>query len=465
MRIDRRSRLLLRAHALVFAVSFLLLLALAAWLSTRFEIAAQWSIAGRADLSEATVTLLQRMEEPVEMVAFVRPDDLLADHVHSLAARYQQHKPDLRYRAVNPDSRPDLVRDFGIEGSGEIILEYRGRQERIRVPSEPRLSAALERLLRSDGRPIVFITGHGERSLLGQANHDLGSFGEYLRERGHQLQPIDVGQDVPGDASMLVVAGPRTDWLPGTRRLAERYLDDGGNLLWLVDDQDDERLGFLARRLALTLLPGVIVEPRAEELLGVDDPRMLALGNNSRHPALRELDGISLFVSARALEPRGDEQGEGDDGDSGDRPWDVSPLIMTEARHWADTSEPEQPEFDADAGDRRGPLAVGLGLSRPHPAAGNRDDSAEQRIVVMGDADFLSNAYLGNGENLQLGLRLVDWLSAGEGLVDVHGRAAPDQRLDFEQRTLMAIGIAFLLVLPALFLAVAGVLWWRRRRA
>lgn len=459
MRIDRRSRLLLRLHGLVFAVGFVLVLVLIAWLSTRHVFTTQWSSAGQADLPDSTVALLQRLEEPVEMVAFVHPDDMLADHVDALVARYQRHKPDLRYRLINPDSRPDLVRDFGVEGSGEIIIEYRGRQERVRVPSEPQLSAALERLHRSDDRPVVFMTGHGERSMQGRANHDLGSFGDYLRQRGHQLQPLGSGEAMPGNAAMLVVAGPRRDWLPGTRRMLERYLEAGGNLLWLVDDGDAERFDFLARRLSLELLPGVVVEPRAEELLEVDNPKLLVLSNYTDHPALRQLEGSALFVTAQALESVSNGQQGGDS-------WDAAPMVMTDARHWTETGDPENPAFDADAddGDRRGPLPVGLSLTRMHSAA-EQVGNTEQRIVVMGDADFLSNAYLGNGVNLNLGLQLVDWLSAGEGLVDVHSQAAPDQRLELEQRGLVIMGVLFLLVLPVLFLAVAGGLWWRRRRA
>ncbi len=452
MRMNRSSRLVLRIQGLVFILAFMTVLVLIAWLSTRFVIATNWSDAGRTALSESSVRLLERLDEPVDVVVFVRPDDVLADHMQDLVRRYQDHKADFRYRVVNPDARPDLVRDFGVEGSGELILEYRGRQERVRAPSEPRISAALERIHRSDTRPIVYMSGHGERDLLGKANHDLGSFGQYLMDRGHRLQPARPGDTLPRDAALVVVAGPRSDWMSGTRRELTEYLDQGGNLLWLVDDQDERRLGFLAEHLAIELVPGVVVEPRAEELLGVDNPRLLVLGDYPGHVALRELGGVSLFNAARALDHAGDND------------WNPAPLLVTEERHWSETGNPDSPGFDAGDGDTRGPLVVGLSLDRPLPGDDSRAEG-EQRVAVIGDADFLSNAYLGNGENLKLGLKLVDWLSAGDGIVDIHGRAAPDQRLHMGERRLLATGLGFLVALPVLSLLVAGGLWWRRRRA
>jgi ABC-type uncharacterized transport system involved in gliding motility auxiliary subunit len=84
---------------------------------------------------------------------------------------------------------------------------------------------------------------------------------------------------------------------------------------------------------------------------------------------------------------------------------------------------------------------------------------------VIGDADFLSNAFLGNGGNREFGQRMFDWLLQDDELVDIPDKGAPDRRLDITQRQLGAIGIGFLIVLPMLLLICGGVIWRRRRRA
>ncbi|MFV8836203.1 Gldg family protein [Aquisalimonas sp.] len=448
MRIDRRTLRWLRLNSFVMGIGFLAVLVLAAWLSTRYTVAVEWSTTGGGELSDSSVELLEGMDEPLEVVAFVRPDDFLAGHIERLVERYQRHHPDLRFRAINPDARPELVRQFGVEGQGEMVVEYRGRQEQVAAPSEQRLSAAIGRLAHADGRPVVYPVEHGERDLAGDANHDLGSFGGYLDERGHELSALNAGDGVPDDASLLVVAGPRSDWAPPLRDAVTDWVDAGGNLLWLVDEDDRERLDFLAEALGIAILPGIIIEPQAEALLGVDDPRLLLLADYPRHPALDRLDGMALFVGARALEL----------GDTAHEQWQVSQLLRSDERHWIELQDPDNPSFDAAAGERRGPLSVALTLSR----TGAND--AEQRVAVVGDADFLSNAYVGNGDNLQLGMQLVDWLTDGSGAGAMPGRAAPDQTLELTRTHTIAIGVGLLLVLPGLWLLGAGWAWWRRVR-
>ncbi len=449
MRIDRSTRLWLHLNSALTGLALIAVLALVAWLSTRYTVATEWSTTGRGELSESSVQLLGELDDQLEIVAFVRPDDFLANHIEGLVQRYQRHYPDLRFRAINPDARPDLVRQFGVEGQGEMVVEYQGRQEQVAAPSEPRLSAAIAALARRDGRPLVYPVGSGERDLEGDANHDMGGFGEHLVDQGHELESLPTLEDgVPGDASLLVISGPRSDWIPGAREAVEEWIDQGGNLLWLVDDGDRERLDFLAEALDVEILPGRVVEPRAEELLGVDNPRLLVLGDYPRHPALERLDGVSLFMDARALELTG----------VADDSWEVSQLLRSEERHWVEVQDPDNPAFDAEAGERRGPVSVGLTLSR------SVNDSHEQRVAVVGNAEFLSNAYLGNGANLQLGLQLVDWLTDGAAAGAMPGRAAPDQTLNLSRAQMIVIGFGFLVAVPVAWLGAAGWTWWRRRR-
>jgi ABC-type uncharacterized transport system involved in gliding motility auxiliary subunit len=84
---------------------------------------------------------------------------------------------------------------------------------------------------------------------------------------------------------------------------------------------------------------------------------------------------------------------------------------------------------------------------------------------VVGDGDFLSNSYLGNGGNLDLGLNLVRWLSGDDNLLDIPARTAPDSRLELSRTAGAAIGLGFLFILPLLLIATGLLIWWRRRRA
>ncbi|KAB2897176.1 MAG: ABC transporter, partial [Dokdonella sp.] len=164
---------------LAYAVFVLLLLVaatLAAFLSTRYRLERDWSHARSASLAPATLTLLARLDGPVEVVAYARSQGGLREVIANFVDRYQRAKPDLTLRFVDPDADPAAMREAGVSLDGELELRYRGRSERLKVLGESEFSSALLRLSRSGQRIVAFLEGEGERAPLGQANADLGRF-------------------------------------------------------------------------------------------------------------------------------------------------------------------------------------------------------------------------------------------------------------------------------------------------
>jgi hypothetical protein len=84
--------------------------------------------------------------------------------------------------------------------------------------------------------------------------------------------------------------------------------------------------------------------------------------------------------------------------------------------------------------------------------------------VVIGDGDFLANAYLHNAGNLELGTRLVHWLASEDELITIPPKVAPDTVLELSPLEAGIIGFGFLFVLPALLFGTGLALAWRRRR-
>ena len=106
-------------------------------------------------------------------------------------------------------------------------------------------------------------------------------------------------------------------------------------------------------------------------------------------------------------------------------------------------------------------MNIGLTLARSH----ENDDGEiyNQRIAIVGDADFLSNRYLGNGSNLDIGINLLNWLSHDDQLIAISPRPAPDTRLELSSEKQISIALFFLLLLP-LGLVVSGLRIWLKRR-
>lgn len=433
------------------AVWSLLALALAAgiaWASVQYKIQWDWTAAGRHTLAPASRSVLQQLQGPVAVTAFVDAKPEVRRAVTDLVSRYQAVKPDLRLRFVDPAQHPDQARAAGIAAGGELLLEYRDRQTRLRTIDQAHFSGALMQLLHSRDSWVVFIGGHGERDPQGQANHDLGRFGASLRERGAHVQSLDLegGATIPANTSVVVVSAPQSPWSAAAREALLDYVRGGGDVLWLGDPGDPSDLQALAQALGIQWLPGVVLSAHSAQL-GVGNPAFLITGlAPGSHLPARGINTVLLPVATALVAAPGDG-------------WNVRPLLRSDPQSWNETGPLDrQPlRFDAQLGEQRGPLNLALSLTRVR-------GPKEQRVAVIGDGDFLSNAYLANGANLDLGVALIHWLDHQDALAAVTTGKALDLQLNLRAWQLALLAWGFPFVLPALLVGTGLLVLWRRRR-
>ena len=449
------NNLFRRLDGWLFALLLVLAMAALGYLSSRYVHVADWTANGRASLSAQSRAVLAKLTGPVDIVSYANPQSDTRQTVASFLLRYQQVKPDLTLHFVDPQLDPAKMRTLGITVDGAMILHYHGHEQRLDELSESAVTNALEQLVRGGDRVVAFVSGDGERRPDGQANAELGTFTAQLERRGMRVVPLNFAQvtAVPQHTDLVVLASPSLALPPGAVQALVAYVQNGGNLLWLTEPTNDD-LGLkpLAAALGVHVLPGVLVDGSGAAL-GLHDPRMITLGDYPPHSITRGFTLTTLYpqVSALALVSQSD--------------WAVHSFLRSSAQSWTefhpiDNSKPSDIRFDANAGELKGPLDFGFALSRLSPSP----DKSEQRAVVIGDGDFLSNTFLGNGGNRALGERVFDWLLGDDKLVDLPPRGAPDRLLQMSQNDLDMVSLGFVLVLPLLLLLIGGLIVWRRRR-
>jgi len=463
MQVTRKSRLHIRLQNIAFVVLFVAAMGLLAWLSTRYTYQADWSAGTRNTLSEPSRLLLDTLKGPIEITAFTGDTGNLRKGIANLVARYQRYKSDIRLEFVDPNQDPERTRAQGISIGGELLISYHGRSEKLQDLSEQGLSNALQRVGRQAQRWIVFLEGHGERNPHGQANHDLGSFVQELERKGLTVQAVNLAQNpsIPLNTTVLVLAGPQVDLLPGETKLIDEYLDKGGNLLWLADPGKQHGLEGIGEHLGVHFLPGVVVDANTQ-LFGIDNPAFALVPEYPNHPITRDLKTLSLFPQAAGIDFKAPP------------PWQGSEFLTTLPRTWNET-DPLSGEIrrDEDRDEHAGPLSLGVSLTREldnvakpkdSKAETDKEDSVSQRVVVVGDGDFLSNAYLGNGGNLNLGMNIFNWLAHDDSFIAIPAKTAPDTSLNLSKIATGSIGLGFLIVLPLLLLGSGLVIWLKRRK-
>ncbi|HEX7815564.1 GldG family protein [Dyella sp.] len=449
-------RMLRRLDGWLFALALLLGVAALGYLATRYDYAADWTSGGRASLAPESRAVLDTLKGPVEIVSYANPQGDLRQTIAGFIRRYQRAKADLTLRFVDPQQDPAAMREQGITVDGALILHYQGREQRLDELDERSLTNALERLARGGDRIVAFVTGDGERRADGKANADLGTFMTQLEGRGMRAVPLNFAQvtSVPEHTDLVVLAGPSLALQPAAAKALEDYVANGGNLLWLTEpSNDDLGLGALAKALGVQVLPGVLVDGGGAAL-GLKDPRVIALGDYPAQAITRGFNLTTVFPQVSAL------------AKASNAGWNVQPFLRSSPQSWTefkpiDNTQASTIQYDAQAGELKGPLDFGFALSRLSPSP----DKAEQRVVMVGDGDFLSNSFLGNGGNRALGERIFDWLLGDDALVNLPPRGAPDRVLQLTQGQLNAVTMGFLLALPLVLLLAGGFVAWRRRRA
>jgi ABC-type uncharacterized transport system involved in gliding motility auxiliary subunit len=146
--------------------------------------------------------------------------------------------------------------------------------------------------------------------------------------------------------------------------------------------------------------------------------------------------------------------------------WQSQAFLKTGANSWVKTGDISSGKVRFnEKEDIRGPVTIGLNLVHDQdPKASAGPNTKQQRVIVTGDGDFLSNQYLGNAGNLELGVNMVNWLSEDENFINIPVKTAPDTSLRLSRTESGAIGFGFLIGMPAVLLGGGLAIWLRRRK-
>jgi ABC-type uncharacterized transport system involved in gliding motility auxiliary subunit len=518
MEVTSHTYLQTRLQNFLFIVLLATSIGIVAWLSVRYTYQVDMTMNNRYTLSEMSQQLLKHIDGPLTITGyFNNSDSSRRAPTQKLISRYQQHKSDLKFKFVDPDMVPGEVSQHGIK-YGDLVINYQGRTEHVshHQLSEQELTTALQRVVRTNNHNIVFLAGHGERSSEGDAKNDLTNWAQQLTSRGFNITTANFVQrpQLPDDTGLLVIAGPMVKLLPGEVTLLTNYVDQGGNLLWLLDPGDLQGLEPLAEKLGLTVHPGTVVDMVGQSYGTTDHPAIVTINQYGQHPITADFRYLTLFPQSSGLivEPPSDE-------------WEQTALLITNPQAWSETGE--EIEYNQES-DIEGPLDIGVALSRnailssesedetanevesysvktePEEIAdktenadavdseeGNtsttankteleiqdddheseirdepdEEESVQQRIIIVGDGDFLSNTFLHYSGNLDLGLKMVNWLVRDEIFLDIPAKVASDLKLQLSSNELILLRLIFLLLLPLGLISIGIMIWSHRRKA
>ena len=458
-----KSHIALRLQNVIFVVLLLVVIGLLGYVGKTYNKRFDITQSQRNSLSETMQTLLKKLNKPLDVTAFVPDDAVVKKNLKQLLNQYRVHHKEINLEFVNPDLDPTRAEKDGIAYSGQLLLKYGEKKETINSVDEQNMLNVLQRLTREKERIVIFLEGHEEASPLNDKPNGISKVAEVLSKKGFNLQPHNIlrTQSIPDNASFVVIAAPKKDYLEAEADLVSKYIEQGGNLLWLHEPGEMFGLDDVEQQLGLALQTGTLLDANQDlqRMLGIQHPAAIAIIDYGPSELTTNLATHTLFPFATTVEK--DTNNDAEDDDSF---WKYQPLLSTLITSWLESGDIQgNVKFDDDA-DKAGPLTIGMALRRENINAVDENTKVipEQRVVVLGDSDFMRNNYIGQGSNLEFSSNLFNWLSADDELLSIKNNIAAGTRLDLSKSGRIGLTLLWLGLPLALF--GFGMWRWIRRR-
>lgn len=445
----RRRSTQASTNAFVATLAVLVILGLINFLGTRYTTRIDLTENQFFTLAPQSQQVLRNLNQPVKVWVF---DQQPNPKSRALLEQYQrQGGARFSFEFVDPQVQPGLAQKYGVQGFGEAYLESGQRVQRLEQGlSEPSLTPAIEQITSNTAQAkVYFLQGHGERSLQpGQ-----GSISETLKALAGKFahEPLNLveRQQIPQDAAVIVIAGPKQSFFPTEVQRLQDYLRQGGSVLLMLDPDTKPGLENLLKDWGVRVDNRLVVDASGTgQAVGLG-PAVPLVNQYGQHPITQAFgqDSYSFYPLAQSLET---SQTPGQQ---------TTELLRTGDQSWAEGNpESQNLQFDP-ARDRQGPLVLGAALSRP-ANQGNR----ESRLVVIGDSDFVTDGLFNQQLNGDVFLNSVTWLSNRPNqTLSIRPKEPTNRRINLTPETSRLIALIALGALPLAAFSTAGMFWWRRR--
>lgn len=443
------------ATAVLYTVVVLAALVLVNWLANRYNKTVDTTSNKRFTLSQETQKIVKNLKTDATITYIDKASGF--DQAKGMLDRYRNLSPKIHIQYIDYMKQPTLARSYGVRFPGTAYVEIGPRREEAKAVTEEGITGAFVKDLKGV-RKVCFVNGSHERSLDDTDSNGLSGFKSLVERDNYQGQAVTLIDKtaVPSDCTVLVIAGPQSDYTPNEVTAIKNYVQNGGRALFLLDPPLDFGREHIAENTGLLdLLKSwgvtedndlVLEENPVGQLFGVG-PEIPLISNYESQPIVNDLKStVTGLPITRSMEVKNTDKTT------------VDKLFSTTNRAIATTRLNTNEVNPADPNNKKGPFVLG--------AAGTYNTGKPNnpgRFVVIGTSGFLTNNMLGFNANRDLALNTINWLSSDEDLISIRPKEAEDRRLNVTQRQMNLFFYFDLLAIPLLIIAGGVSIFLKRR--
>ena len=444
---------------------FIILSILIGWFGT--------SIKGRLDLTEdkiftlspateeivgqlddlLTIDVYMSKDPPVQVSPVSRDINDFLDDVESSSdgmVKIARHFPEDDEKALKKADNAGIPPiQFNVRSQGELqiktgymglALTYLDKREVVPFIQsvdgfEYRLASLVNKMLddRSQKKIVAFLSGHQEMEI----SRELASFASVLNQQ-YQVITLATNEGIPidlEDVDVLMITSPKSRIGETHRESIKNYITDGGKAFIAIEPVlvDFNQLAGIPNRdsSADFILSTFGISVESDLVFDLQSNETLAFGTGGAgnvylpYPYWVKANVVDSKIGgevSNVVMPWASTIGILDLPDS---EYTVSPLISTTEFGSIDMNlrnlRPNSPTFSETTGDNF--VLSDLGVALEH--------SNGSRMVITGDADWISETATRFNSNVLLGLNIIDWLAQEDNLASVRSKVVSERNLVF----------------------------------
>ncbi|MFB3853217.1 MAG: GldG family protein [Vicinamibacterales bacterium] len=433
---------------------------------------------GQYTLSDQTAKVLGSLDAPLQVTVFAKETDFLRYQDRLNEYGYLSRHLNIEY--VDPDKNPARAQQAEIQSYGTIVLQYKGRTERVVSDTEQEITNGIIKVVTGAQKKVYFVQGHGEKDPTGSDRTGYNTVATALGRDNFGVEKLVLAQEteVPADATLVVIAGPAVDLLEPEIEKLRRFLGKGGKALFLVDPPSAvdtaplTRLNALIGEWGIELGNDVVVDASGlGQLFGADASVPVVAPPYPTHPITDNFGLLTAYPFARSVKPA--------TGGAAGR--EARSFAETGRRSWAETDiaallkgGKAEVTLDEDKGDKPGPISIAAAVTAPvdqseapaTPPDGEKKEEGpkpETRVAVIGDSDFAANYAVGIQGNRDFFMNVINWLAQQENLISIRPKDPQDRRITMTADQQSRLTWLSLVIIPVLIIGTGVLTWWRRR--
>jgi ABC-type uncharacterized transport system involved in gliding motility auxiliary subunit len=449
----RQTKFLL--YAVVYTVFVLAVVVMVNFLANRYNKSYDATKNKQFTLSEQTQKIAKNLKQDVEITYWDKATSFTG--AHDLLDRYRNLSPKIDVQYEDVDKKRTAAVAAGVKTYGTIFVKVGNKQEEAKSLSEEDITGAIVRAMKGGARTVCFVLGSGEHSIADTDREGYSNVKDLLEKNNYKTDTVKLLEkaEIPQSCSVLVIGGPKHDYVQPEVDAIKKYVEDGGRAVFMIDPP----LNFAKETVdenqpLMKVLEGWGVTPDKDLVLdtsGVGQlfglgPEFPLVTSYTSQAIVRDMkDTPTGFPIARSLEIK-----------NGDKTT-VEKLFETTDNSFG-TFNLASAEIKPSKTDKKGPLVLG--------AAGTYTTGKENgngRFVVIGSSRWCSNGFLRFNGNRDLFMNIANWLSSDEDLISIRPKEPTDNRLNMTARQMGVVEYFSVFFVP-LVIVIAGVgVWWKRR--